>query len=267
MMIVMAARLKAHRAQADQALARGSTEIDCMLAIGLCDDEEPDLENLRAMIERYARLKHLPCDIRGFSSGEDLLFVVDKGGTFDIVFLDVFMGLANGVDIAREIRAHDQSCSIIFATNSRGHAIDGYGVRALQYLLKPLAEHGVFTALDQAIAKMSQEAECFILLVNKQGSYRILFNDIVFVESNARVITIHTSGQGDLSFYVRLDDFERQCGDPRFMRCHKSYLVNLDYVFAIENHCMRLETGQRIRISIGLSNARSAFASYTARKI
>ncbi len=238
-----------------------------MLTIGLCDDEEPDLDKLSAMIERYTRLKHVSCEIRGFSSGEDLLFAIDKGHTFNIVFLDVFMGLVNGVDIAREIRAHDQSCSIIFATNSRGHAIDGYGVHALQYLVKPLADHAVFAALDQAITIMSREADSFSILVNKQGSYRILFSDIVFVESNARVITIHTRNQGDLSFYVRLDDFEHQCNDPRFLRCHKSFLVNLDYVFAIENHHMTLETGHKIRISIGLSNARSIFASYTARKI
>jgi two-component system, LytTR family, response regulator LytT len=238
-----------------------------MLTIGLCDDEGPDLDKLRVMIERYARLKHISCDVRGFSSGEDLLFDIDKGNTFNIVFLDVFMGLVNGVDIAREIRAHDQSCSIIFATNSRGHAIDGYGVHALQYLLKPLSEPSVFAALEQAIAKQTEEADRFALLVNKQGSYRIMFTDIIFVESNARVITVHTRNQGDLGFYARLDDFERQCGDPRFLRCHKSYLVNLDYVFAIENHSITLETGHKIRISIGLSNARGIFASYTARKI
>lgn len=242
-------------------------EIDRMLSIGLCDDDSPDLENLRLIIERYTRLRHISCALRSFSSGEDLLFAIDKGNTFNIVFLDVFMGLVNGVDIARELREHDQSCSLIFATNSRGHAIDGYGVHALQYLLKPLSEQSVFAALDQAVAQQTQKADRSVLMVNKYGSYRIMLDDIIYVESNARIVTVHTRCQGDLDFYTRLDDFERQCTDRRFLRCHKSFLVNLDYVFAIEHQSITLETGQKIRISKGLSEARGVFASYTAGKI
>lgn len=246
---------------------RGIVEYVYMLSIGLCDDEGADLEGLRGMVERYASRRHVPVDLRCFTSGEDLLFAVEKGASFDIVFLDVYMGLANGVDVARELRSRDQVCSIVFATNSRGHAIDGYGVRALQYLLKPLSEARVESVLDLAIEKLSREAELCALLVNKQGSYRVPLSEIIFVESNARVISVHTKSQGRLDFYERLDDFESRYGDGRFLRCHKSFLVNMDYVYAIEGRSATLEAGQKIRISIGLSQARAAFASYTARKL
>ncbi|MBL8967175.1 MAG: response regulator transcription factor [Spirochaetaceae bacterium] len=238
-----------------------------MLTVGLCDDEEPELEKLHGFLEAYGREGSVPLDIKRFASGEDLLLSIGKGGTFDIVFLDVYMGLTNGVDVAREIREHDEACCIIFATNSRGHAIDGYGVHALRYLLKPIAASAVAAAMDQAVDCLARKSGRFVLLQNRQGSYKIRFDEVVFVESDARVVIVHSSRQGDLRFYCRLDDFAKRCDDPRFLRCHKSYIVNLDYVHAIANHSVVLEDGREIRISMKLSEAKDAFASYMTRNI
>ncbi len=238
-----------------------------MIKIGLCDDEKPDLDHLRCLVGAYARDKRLSFGIAAFGSGEDLLFAIGKGEGFDIVFLDVYMGLADGVDIAREIREFDVSCSIIFATNSREHAIDGYGVHALQYLLKPLTEKNVSMALDLAMDSISRVKDRCIQLSNKVGNYRILLNEILYAESNARVVTVHCHKRGALDFYIRLDDFECLCDDRRFVRCHKSFLVNLDYVHTISGHSMILETGEEIRMSMRPSTAKSLFAVHLARTI
>lgn len=238
-----------------------------MVSIGLCDDEAPELDNLQGLVAEYARGKGLAFDIAVYSSGEDLLHAIGKGRSFDIVFLDVYMGLANGVDIAREIREFDTECCIVFATNSRGHAIDGYGVHALQYLLKPLAIKNVFMALDQAMESLSLRQERSIQLGNKLGRYRLLLSDITYAESDARVVTVHCRKQGDLEFYLRLDDFEKLCSDARFLRCHKSFLVNLDYVHAVASKSLSLDTGQEIRFSMSPQVVKSLFAAHAARGI
>lgn len=238
-----------------------------MVSIGLCDDEAPELDNLHALVSEYGRSRALAFDIAVYGSGEDLLHAVGKGRNFDIIFLDVYMGLANGVDIAREIREFDTECCIVFATNSRGHAIDGYGVHALQYLLKPLAARNVSMALDQAMESLSRRQERAIQLGNKLGHYKLLLSDIMYAESDARVVTVHCRKQGDLEFYLRLDDFEKLCGDARFLRCHKSFLVNLDYVHAVANKSLSLDSGQDIRFSMSPQAVRSIFAAHAARGI
>jgi DNA-binding LytR/AlgR family response regulator len=238
-----------------------------MVSIGLCDDEEPELDTLHGLVMAYAKGKGLGFDISRFGSGEDILLAIGKGRGFDIVFLDVFMGLSSGVEIAREIRRFDEACVIIFATNSRGHAIDGYGVHALQYLLKPLAAANVSMALDQAMESLSRKAARFIQLSNKLGCYKIDLHDIAYAESDARVIAVHCLKQGTLDFYMRLDDFERLCDDRRFLRCHKSFLVNLDHVYAVAKHSLRLETGQDIRFSMSSQAVKSVFAAHAARNI
>ncbi|MFA6507768.1 MAG: LytTR family DNA-binding domain-containing protein [Treponemataceae bacterium] len=235
--------------------------------IALCDDEGSELEYLRRLVDEYGRRKQISFTIESFPSGEDLLsFIREKHG-FDIIFLDVFMGASTGVLIARQIREFDKKCSIIFATNSRDHAIEGYGVRALQYLLKPIGADALAEALDQAIEVQLLKETKVIYIKTRQGDYRIPLEDILYAESDARIVTIHRRAQEKVSFYERLDTFESQCQDERFLRCHKSFLVNLEYVHAIANNSVIMETGQEIAVSIPITQAKKIFASYTAGRI
>jgi len=236
-----------------------------MVSIGMCDDNEAELSNLRGLVAAFARSRGLHFTISGFQSGEDLLAAVEKGDAFDIVFLDVYMGLTNGVGIARELRQTDAECRIIFATNSRDHAIDGYGVHALQYLLKPLSPNNVFMALEEALESLARREERFVRLGNKGGSYKIALGEIIYAESSARVVTIYRRRREALSFYMRLDELERLCDDERFLRCHKSFLVNLDYVHAIHGRCLLLECGQELRYTLAAEEIKSRFAAHVAR--
>lgn len=241
-----------------------------MIDIGLCDDEHSELEKLRRLVEDYGAQRKLDFRIHEFSSGEALLASCGEGLDLDIVFLDVYMAALDGLAVARKIRSFDQSCCIIFVTSSREHAIDGYGVRALQYLLKPVSPAGLASALDLAIETRKERAaeeEAWVRVTNRQGSYKVYLGDIIYAESDVRIITLHIRGRENLSFYGRLDAFESQCDDRRFLRCHKSYLVNLDHVSAIVNDEIVLSTGEEIRISKGVGAAKEAFAARRARKL
>lgn len=238
-----------------------------MVRIGMCDDNEAELEGLKGLVASYARARGLQFSIDSFQSGEDLLMATGRGAVFDILFLDVYMGLTNGVEIAREIRKSDAECRIIFATNSREHAIDGYGVHAIQYLLKPLTAENVLPALDQAMTSLARTEERYIQLNNKSGYYKFAPSEIIYAESDARIVIIHSLERNPLSFYMRLDELENLLADERFLRCHKSFLVNLDYVYAVQGHSLLLETGQEIRFSLGAQEIKSLFAAYVARRI
>lgn len=234
-----------------------------MLTIAVCDDEHDQRRNLIGILSKA----EAPMHISEYASGEELLAAVRCGRSANIYFLDVFMGVADGVEVAREIRELDKNCAIVFATNSRDHAVDGYGVHALQYLLKPLDEKNVTGALALALEHLSSRKDRFISLTNKQGVYRIRYADILYVESKARVATIYTRQKEALCFYMRLDDLDRQLDDGRFYRCHKSFMVNLDHVYAVSKGAMIMAGGSNIPVSVKISEARSCFASHLANRI
>jgi DNA-binding LytR/AlgR family response regulator len=235
-----------------------------MLNIGICDDELPVLEKLRTLVTDYGRERHRPFCVKLYRSENEIIDAIAVGQNFDILFLDIYFGDSDGIALAHRIRKMNRQCAIIFATNSRERAIEGYGVRAVQYILKPLSGENVAQALDQALESVSDRNGEFVRIQNRQGLWRIPVSDIIYAESDARVISIHTARQGSVSYYDRLDNFEKLCGDRRFLRSHKSFLVNLDYVHAIVNNRLELETGEEIPISIGIHEAKEAFASHIA---
>lgn len=242
-------------------------EKDKTLRIGICDDEEASLDELRRLSTDYGRERHLDLDIRCFSAGDELLAELKAGSSFDVLFLDIYLGEDDGIEIAKKIREFDKAACIVFATSSRDRALDSYSVRALQYLVKPIGPESLAQAMDQALAAYPPSLDKQVVIKNKQGNYRIFLGDIVYAESDARVITVHTRSRGPISFYEKLDNFELQCGDRRFLRCHKSFLINLDYVHSITNNSALLETGAEIRISMNISEAKEIFASHAANRI
>ncbi|KLU65789.1 transcriptional regulatory protein YpdB [Desulfosporosinus acididurans] len=235
-----------------------------MFTVAVCDDE---YDQRRRIIEILSTVAASPLQISEYASGEELLDAIRCGHGANIYFLDVFMGVADGVEVAREIRELDRNCVIVFATNSRDHAVDGYGVHALQYLLKPLDEKNVAGALALALEHLSSQKDRFISLVNKQGVYRISYDDILYVESTARVAAIHTRQEEAFCFYIRLDELEQRLDDKRFYRCHKSFIVNLDHVYAVSKGVMMMAGGSNIPVSVKISEARSCFASHLANRI
>lgn len=237
------------------------------MKIALCDDELQEIEVLRQLVEGFGRKKSLNFEIVCYQSGEDLLAVIARENRFSVIFLDVFIGTSNGVLVARKIRELDQKCSIIFVTNSRDHAIEGYGVQAMQYLLKPLNAHALEAALEQALGVQSAKDPKVMYVSTRQCDYSIPLSDILFAESDARLVTIHRHERESVSFYDRLDNFEKQCRDERFLRCHKSFLVNLDHVHSIANNGIIMKTGQEIPVSINISHAKKQFATFIASKI
>lgn len=242
-------------------------EVNSVKKIGVCDDESRERESISALIEAWGLSHRASLDIHHFSGGEELLAAIGHGERFDILFLDIYMGGKDGITVAREIRTVDDACAIVFTTNSPDHAIEGFGVRALHYLLKPIDSSALADALDRATGARASPRERLIQVEMGHKQYHVAVADVRYAESHARVVTVHTRSGGDINYYDKLDNFERLCDDERFLRCHKSFLVNLDYVQAIVNGAIRLDTGEEIPISKGVSGVKARFASYVAQRL
>lgn len=238
-----------------------------MIHIGICDDEAREREQIVFMVFQFSEEEDINCRVSQYSCGEDLLDSIKHGSVYDILILDIYMGISDGIAIAREIRTFDSDCPIIFATNSRERAIEGYGVHALQYLLKPIEKGKLTQALTQAINFMKSKQKKYICLSNKQGSYRICITDIIYIESKARVATIHTLKGIDYSFYLRLSDILGDLDYPCFIWCHKSYIVNMDYIRYISGNDIVLENGIEIPVSKKISEVKDIFTKYIGEQI
>ena len=108
-----------------------------MLRLAICDDRTEDRERLCRLLKEYGQYNNLELTVDQWSTGEDFLLSFAPG-RYQLVFLDIYMKQINGVETARTIREQDEDCAIVFVTTSPEHAVEGFSVNALHYLLKPL---------------------------------------------------------------------------------------------------------------------------------
>ena len=99
------------------------------MEIYICDDSRPDLMRLAHHLKEYILNLDMHVEIRSFSSGESILAAYKRALVKpSLIFLDIYMGNMNGMDVARALRDDGFSGGIIFTTSSTAHAMDSYNV-------------------------------------------------------------------------------------------------------------------------------------------
>lgn len=239
-----------------------------MINIAICDDMAEELEMISYYVSKNLKKLNLSFKISVFSEGQDLIdHITSFKGLEDIIFLDIYMRFSNGIDIARKIREFDKECKIIFVTSSKDYAIDSYDVRALYYILKPINEEKLSSAIKIAIEELNKEKK-EIVIKNRKGTYRIAYKDILYAESKARVVNIHLTSGEVISFYSKLDDFIKSLQDERFFKCHKSFLVNIDYILKIENANIFIGEDRTIPISsTNIASIKEMYYNYLLKEM
>jgi DNA-binding LytR/AlgR family response regulator len=217
-----------------------------LVIIAFVDDDEKELEAFKRHVADFEKEKNVSLESHYFRSAFDLL--EGYGKDFSAIFLDINMPQMNGMETARKIRESDQNVEIVFVTNLAQYAIEGYKVRALDYVLKPVNYFEFALEMEKILARQTNKKENYFFFQNRSTAQKISFSDIVYCEIYAHDVTIH-SKKGDFSFRGALKDIEAQA-DPRlFVRCNSGTLVNLACVVGIKNQSAVLADGKKLEIA------------------
>ncbi len=212
-----------------------------MIIVAICEDEGYILEELRKKVEKYINRKSLDASIKTFTSGEELLKAKKK---LDIILLDLMLPGIDGLEVARQISCRSR---IIFVTSYREYAVEAFDANAVHYLVKPVTEERLFSALDRAVNQTEQMDNQALTLI-KSGKTQVIFiRDILYCEVFNHQVRIHTV-HGTYDYFGTLDMLETKL-DERFFRCHRSFVVNMSCVAGQEKGVAILTNGEKIFIS------------------
>ena len=203
-----------------------------MWKILICDDDALFLELLKKNVMEAAgeRLG----EIRTFVEKEQIEgYASEHPNEACIVFLDVELGEKNGVESAKRILNNQPNSQIVFVSAHDKYYLDVYEVDHVFFLKKPLEKEQLYKALDRAGSKLESAKKDEFVVVNKKGALKLGLNEILFFEKEKRKIHIHTT-MDVITYYGKFDDMEQQL-DERFVRCHKSYIVNISKVIKMGN--------------------------------
>ena len=234
------------------------------MIIAVCDDQIAEGRALAGCLASILKDRKLSGNPLCFSGSGEMLKAMGNG-TFPINFLDIYMDGMNGVELARIIRERNARAAIVFTTSSRDHMAEGFEVGAVHYLLKPFGRADVELALDRCLM-LSNSAEPYLELRIQRETIRVMYSQILYIESQNRCCIVHTLGD-EIRSYIRLDQLQEQLKDPRFLRCHRSYIVNLDCIQGICGNDFLLINGTPIPLRREKrAEFKSAFENYYFEK-
>ncbi len=221
------------------------------MKIAICDDNPAELQRIRTIVQEFVRQKQSACpmSVHTFASGSDLFLFTKKHGAFDLIILDIIMPDLNGLELAAKLRAHNDDCMIIFLTSSPEFAVDSYKVKAYYYLLKHSANTELPKLLNRALDDISEESTASVVIKEKGKWTRVSLSSVQYVESVNHTVHFHLRN-GTISSFASLSEFlETLLSDKRFVKCHKSYIVNMQYVASITGKDFVLKDGMSVPIS------------------
>lgn len=224
-----------------------------MLHLAVCDDNIDELSNMVQLIDLYRSSKNFSCEYSVFSNGFDLVSTLEKGTRFDIYCLDIIMPGFTGIDVAKEIRSFDKTAPILFFTSSLEFALESYSVKAINYVIKPISKDKLFFTFDELLEQISaKQDEDAIIVRSTEGIQKVLISNLVFAEVIGRNVLYHLRSGKVIEC---VESFTAVCDNlikyGCFIKPHRSFLVNMQYVDTIGNQQVTLQTLSTIPVAQG----------------
>ena len=215
--------------------------------IAICDDLAADRQYIAALAVEWAANAGHTVQIDTFISAEDFLFHYAEKKDYDILFLDIEMGVMDGVTMAKRLRGENDTVQIVFVTGYSDYISEGYDVAALHYLMKPVKEEKLCSVLDRAAEKLAKNER--ILNLELSGEMvRVPLYQIRYAEVFGNYVTIHALS--DYTVKMTLGRLEEQL-DDRFYRVGRSVLINLTQISRVSRTEIRLSDGTAVPLPRG----------------
>ena len=215
-----------------------------MYRILMVEDEFDAASALRAAIERYGKEHCEQFQIGWMRNTIDL-----DGPAFDLIFMDIDLGVENGMEAAREIRAFDSATPIIFVTNLAQYAVQGYQVNALDFIVKPFTYGSFSLRMDRAMEVMRQKRDRVISLKAHDGPCLFSASSLIHVWVRGHNVNYVLADGRTVVARGNLGETEKMLGGTPFLRISSGSIINMAHVRGVRDGEVTMSDGSVCYIS------------------
>lgn len=214
----------------------------------IIDDEQHAIDTLTNYIGRVPELS-----LTGSSTNPVEAIQILKSRTdIDIIFLDVDMPEISGIE-AVELLPKDTA--VVFTTAHSSYAINAFEQNAVDFLLKPIAFAKFLKSVEKVknyLDKVAKKAEpapveisqsqtsMFINPGTRGKVQQIYFAEILYIEGLKNYVIIYTASGGKFVTYLTMSEIASALPQNKFVRIHKSFIVNIDKIVSIDGNTINL---------------------------
>lgn len=205
-----------------------------MLRAMIVDDEAPARSELRFLLEQTGKIG----SINEASSVRSAIEMLMENRV-DVVFLDISMPGASGIQLAEALHKLKNPPAVVFVTAYSDHAVEAFDVDATDYLMKPVEEARLDQAINKVLARVKPTSDSSKSSIERipveKGGRKVLIpvDQIRYIMAKDDYSCIFTEDDRYLST-TSLAQFESKLGDFGFFRVHRRYIVNLPNVEDVE---------------------------------
>ena len=218
-----------------------------MINIAVCDDTIQYMRQTVALLEQWSEEKDIAIKVDFFDNGDSLLNSLSHQ-PYDLIFLDIIMPMLSGIDTCAEIRKENRQTKIIFLSVSPEFGVDAFRVKANGYLLKPLDPAALYALMDEYLLE-KEENSGFLIAKSMSMVRKVPLHMISYLEAQNKRILIYTSDGSTLTVTTPLHQLVPQLDNPCFFQCHRSYIVNMNYIRSLSKNELTMSDGCNIPIS------------------
>ncbi|WP_420316374.1 LytR/AlgR family response regulator transcription factor [Ekhidna sp.] len=202
-----------------------------MIRCLIVDDEPPAREVLESYVADLPKLQL----IASCTNAVEALEWLDKE-SIDLIFLDINMPKLSGVNFYKSL---SKKPKVIFATAYPDHAVEGFELEAVDYLLKPFSFERFVKAVNKVDTGKKEESGDFIMLKADKKNHKVNFDQILYFESIGDYVKVHLKDK-TLIISETLRKLEEILPDT-FLRVHKTYIISIP--------CLEYVEGNQIKIA------------------
>ena len=218
-----------------------------MYNVAICDDTEEERLQAAEYAGRFFEREGIEVHIDTYAAGRELL---ESGRKYDLYLLDVLMPGMSGIYTAQALAEDRDHPVVVFITSSLESAVEGYRVEAAGFILKPVEEESFWSTMERVVRRRLGVKKAVLSLVHNRVNVELPLERLAWFENRLHRVFVKLTDGEVLSVNQKLSELQLAL-EPhsQFLRCHQSYLVNLDYVDKLEDSCFYMRDGQMIPIS------------------
>lgn len=207
--------------------------MDKKVNIAICDDELSTLEIIKSVCHSFFEKEKVEATIKTFKDPNDLLNEI-RLFHFDLLFLDINLNGRDGIDVSKEIQKIDAGVKIVFVSSHEDRVFDSLTTHPYGFIRKANFVKDFDFVVNSFLHEDENEISEHKLLVKGKNTQAIGISNIVYIESGGRYQTIHLNNTKEvLKIRQNMDDFDKELSQFGFIRIHRFYLVNSDFISAI----------------------------------
>lgn len=219
-----------------------------MFQITICNDERLFCEYMKGQILDFCEKIQAEYRIQTYNTKAELLNRLKQKNKVDLLFLDIELADGNGIELGEYIREElqDFQMKIVYLSHEPKYAMQLFQTEPMDFLIKPIRKEPLEGVLQRFFRQQTRMQKVF-LYKRGHGVGQIPYNSILYFQSMNHKVVIHTTG-GQREFYGKLKEVE-DTAPENFIRIHKSYLVNENFIVQFQYEKIILQNEQILTIS------------------